>query len=202
MSYSIDCSPINTHQIFIGCLIKEMWHRKHISSCKVHEDSIKCVCIYLHVWQGEKRFHFGCSPNSLSISVKTHIFSASTLPQSTLPTSTFDNYLVYFPAFHSTTPQRTGVNLLHPAELCILYVWVEAAITIEIVRARELNFSTQEKMSHTPTQNTASLVARCRWRNRHLCFFSGLFLNVLLLLEDGEPRKKLLAYIYVSFAII
>lgn len=54
------------------------------------------------------------------------------------------------------------MNLLHPAELCILYVWVEAAITIEIVRARELNFSTQEKMSHTPTQNTASLVERCR----------------------------------------
>lgn len=67
------------------------------------------------------------------------------------------------------------MNLLHPAELRILYVWVEAAITIEIVGARELNFSTQEKMSHTPTQNTASLVARCRWRNGHLlrlCFIS------------------------------
>lgn len=82
------------------------------------------------------------------------------------------------------------MNLLHPAELCILYVWVEAVITIEIVRARELNFSTQEKMSHTPTQNTASLVARCRWRNGYLCFFSGLFLRVQLLVEDGEPRQK------------
>lgn len=30
-------------------------------------------------------------------------------------------------------------------KLCILYMWAEAAITIEIVRARELNFSTQEK---------------------------------------------------------
>lgn len=74
--------------------------------------------------------------------------------------------------------QRTGVNLLHPDGLCILYVWVEAAITIEIARARELNFSTQEKMSHTPTQNTASLVAHCRWRNWYLCIFFGLCLHV------------------------
>lgn len=116
-----------------------------------------------------------------------HIFSASTFSQPTLSTSTFDNYLLYFPEFHST---RTGVNLLHPAELCILYVWVEAAITIEIVRARELNFSTQEKMSHTPTQNTASLVACCRWRNGYLYFFFGLFLHVYLLVGDGEKRKK------------
>lgn len=64
------------------------------------------------------------------------------------------------------------MNLLHPAELRILYVWVEAAITIEIVRARELNFfSTQEKMSHTPTQNTASLVIWCR-RERAIYDFS------------------------------
>ncbi len=83
------------------------------------------------------------------------------------------------------------MNLLHPAELCILYVWVEVVITIEIVRAREPNFSTQEKMSHTPTQNTASLVARCGWRNGYLCFFSGLFLfRVEQLVEDGEPRQK------------
>lgn len=82
------------------------------------------------------------------------------------------------------------MNLLHPAELCILYVWVEAAITIEIVRARELNFSTQEEMSHTPPQNTLSLVVRCRWRNGYLCFFFGLSRLVSLLVEDGEPIKK------------
>lgn len=46
------------------------------------------------------------------------------------------------------------MNLLCPAELRILYVWVEAVITIE-------NFSTQEKMSHTPTQNTVGLVILC-----------------------------------------
>lgn len=80
------------------------------------------------------------------------------------------------------------MNLLHPAELCILYVWVEAAITIEIVRARELNFSTQEKMSHTPTQNTASLVARCRWSD--LGFFFSLYLTVLLLLMEMESQEK------------
>lgn len=67
------------------------------------------------------------------------------------------------------------MNLLLPDELRILYVWVEVGITIEIVGARELIFffSTQEKMSHTPTQNTASLVLRCRWRSRYLGLFTA-----------------------------
>lgn len=73
------------------------------------------------------------------------------------PTSSFLKtpcplHITIFPESLSSTPQRTGTNLLHPAELRTLYVWVEAATTIEIVRARQQNFSTQEKMSHTPTQ--------------------------------------------------
>lgn len=82
------------------------------------------------------------------------------------------------------------MNLLHPAELRILYVWVEAAITIEIVGARELNFSTQEKMSHTPTQNTVSLVACCRWRNGYLCFFFALYLQVLTACKRKGSQEK------------
>lgn len=56
------------------------------------------------------------------------------------------------------------MNLLHPAELCILYVWAEAAITIEIVRGREMSFfptqvkkKKKKKKSHTPTQTQRAL---------------------------------------------
>lgn len=59
------------------------------------------------------------------------------------------------------------MNLLHPAELCILYVWVEAAITIEIVRARELNFfHSRRNESHI---EPCGMVV-CRWRNGYLLF--------------------------------
>lgn len=99
--------------------------------------------------------------------------SASTFTWPTMPTFILDNHPAspLFPRIPLDNPWRTGVNLLHPAELRILYVWVEAAITIEIVGDRELKFSTQEKMSHTPTQNTASLVVCCRWRYGYLCLF-------------------------------
>lgn len=48
-------------------------------------------------------------------------------------------------------------------------------------------FHSRKKMSHTPTHNTLSLVARCCWRNGHLCFFFALSRHVLLLVYDGEP---------------
>lgn len=123
------------------------------------------------------------------LSKKSHFFCIH-FPSAHLAFFYFRQLSPIFPRIPLDSPQRTGVNLLHPAELCILYVWAEAAITIEIVRARELNFSTQEKMSHTPTQSTASLVARCWWRNGHLCLFSALSLHVSRLVEDEEPRKK------------
>lgn len=51
-------------------------------------------------------------------------------------------------------------------------------------------FSTQEKMSHTPTQNTASLVACCRWRYGISASSLLYNLSAKLLLENEEPIKE------------
>lgn len=114
ISYSIDESTINAHQIFIGWSIKNYGsnteHRKHILAAyasrnyKMLHKWVLLVCLtwgkrISSVWLLSAFLEYFSDKL-----IKFTFFSASTFPQPTLSTSTLDNYLLYFPEFHSTTP--------------------------------------------------------------------------------------------------
>lgn len=99
---------IHEHQIFITSSIKEIWQQWRAQ--EVHGDTMKC-CIsnHLYVWRWGKKILsvslLGAFLEYLSGKLlKFTFFSASTFSQPALSTSTLDNYLLYFPEFHSTAP--------------------------------------------------------------------------------------------------
>lgn len=120
----------------MGCPNKGQ--RRHLSGRTLHG--------HCPVWHGRRGCHqFGYALNCF----------CSHFPSPTLTTYDLRSLSPIFPRIPLDSPRRAGVNLMRPAELCVLYVWVEAAVTIEIVRARELNFSTQVKNdSHSHSKHS------------------------------------------------